>query len=283
MEITIGLPVYNAEKYLEECIISILNQSYTSFKLLIIDDGSIDNSIAIINSFSDERIELIVDGQNRGLPYRLNQIASLCKTKYLARMDADDIMHVDRIKQQLETLDKHPEIDVLGTNCYVIDGDNKISGIRYKDVEHLSKVDEFIHPSIIAQTTWYLDNPYNIELKRSQDAELWSRTRNHSVFFRLNKPLLFYREVGGNYYKKYWTNLKSKRTILLSYQSNKQYIKALSYFFKTYLKAMVVTFSYSIAASLNLEHLLLKTRSHKLSTENKLRSKEEFNAAILKK
>ena len=108
--VSIGLPVYNAEKFLRDAIVSILNQSYVHFELIIMDDGSTDKSIDIVNSFNDKRIVVYRDGVNKGLPARLNEISTLAKGRYLARMDADDIMHPERIEKQLKILEKTQKI-----------------------------------------------------------------------------------------------------------------------------------------------------------------------------
>lgn len=267
MEVTIGLPVYNAEKYIKDCIVSILNQSYSSFKLLIVDDGSTDNSIEIIKSFNDSRIELLIDGENKGLPARLNQIANLCDSEYLVRMDSDDIMHVQRIEIQLNIMKKNPVIDVLGTNCYIINDKNNITGIRNVQQDSLSirGVNRFDHPTIFAKTKWFLDNPYNEAIKRAQDTELWNRTKNNSEFMETSLPLLFYREFGSSYYKKYWQNLKSKKIVLKKYFKLSTITEFLTYLFKDYLKSFIMAVIYSIAAIFKLENILVGTRSYTLS------------------
>ena len=173
--VSIGLPVYNAEKFLRDAIVSILNQSYVHFELIIMDDGSTDKSIDIINSFNDKRIVLYQDGVNKGLPARLNEIANLAKGLYLARMDADDIMHPTRIEKQLQVLKLNNNIDVLGSNAYSIDECNTINGVRYSlGLEtQLTRVSSFIHPTVFARTEWFLKNPYATNVLRGQDAELW--------------------------------------------------------------------------------------------------------------
>ena len=209
--VSIGLPVYNAEKFIRDAITSILNQSYIHFELIIVDDGSTDNSINIIKSFNDKRIVLHNDGINKGLAFRLNQIATLAKGHYLARMDADDIMHPNRIENQLKVLKLNHNIDVLGSNAYSIDEFNAINGVRYSLGlgNQLTKVNSFIHPTIFAKTDWFLKNPYATNVLRGQDAELWFRTGLKYNFYILNAPLLFYREFGGNYYRKYFRVLNS--------------------------------------------------------------------------
>ena len=209
--VSIGLPVYNAEKFLRDAIVSILNQSYVHFELIIMDDGSTDKSIDIINSFNDKRIVLYQDGVNKGLPARLNEIANLAKGLYLARMDADDIMHPTRIEKQLQVLKLNNNIDVLGSNAYSIDECNTINGVRYSlGLEtQLTRVSSFIHPTVFARTEWFLKNPYATNVLRGQDAELWFRTCSTSSFYILSTPLLFYREFGGHYYRKYFKGLNS--------------------------------------------------------------------------
>ena len=120
--VTIGLPFYNAEKYLALAIESVLQQTYTDWELLLLDDGSTDNSLSIAQSYAqkDSRIKVISDGKNKNLATRLNELPSLAQGLYLARMDADDMMHPARIERQLAVLETHPEIDVLGTNAYII-------------------------------------------------------------------------------------------------------------------------------------------------------------------
>jgi glycosyltransferase involved in cell wall biosynthesis len=135
----------------------------------LIDDGSTDNSLSIAKKYlKDNRIKVLSDGLNKGLAYRLNELIDMCETKYLARMDADDIMHTDRIKIQLEILEKNPDIDVLGTNAYSIDENDNIRGVRYRINNECCAVDSFIHPSVIAKTEWYKQNRYDEKAKRMQ-------------------------------------------------------------------------------------------------------------------
>ena len=84
---------------MSDAICSVLNQSYIDWELLLLDDGSTDESLNIAKSFTDGRIKIISDGMNRGLIYRLNESINMARGKFYARMDADDIMHPDRIKK----------------------------------------------------------------------------------------------------------------------------------------------------------------------------------------
>jgi glycosyltransferase involved in cell wall biosynthesis len=205
--LTIAIPFYNAEKYLDTSIQSVFNQTFQDWNLLLIDDGSTDSSLQIALKYqNDPRVKIHSDGENKNLSYRLNQIPTLVDTKYLFRMDADDIMHPERIERQLNILESHPEIDVLGTNAYSMDENNLIQGIRlrYSDKENLRKVKDFTHPTIAAKTEWFKNNPYDAKAIRIEDMELWIRLKDQCNFQILTEPLLFYREFGSDYYKKYF-------------------------------------------------------------------------------
>ncbi|POY38093.1 glycosyl transferase family 2 [Flavobacterium alvei] len=209
--ISIAIPFYNTEKYLELAIQSIVDQTYQNWKLILIDDGSTDHSLSIARKFeNDPRVTIYSDGQNKNMSFRLNEFAHKVTTKYLARMDADDIMHPNKIEKQLQILELHPEIDVLGTNAYSINEKSIIEGIRLKfpEGEELSTVDTFIHPTIVAKTAWFVANPYDIKIERIDDKELWFRTHKKYNFQILTEPLFFYREFGNDYYKKYFKGFK---------------------------------------------------------------------------
>jgi glycosyltransferase involved in cell wall biosynthesis len=209
--VSIAIPFYNTEKYLELAIQSIINQTYQNWKLLLIDDGSTDASLTIARKFeSDPRVTIHSDGQNKNMSFRLNEFANKVTTKYLARMDADDIMHPEKIQKQMQILESHPEIDVLGTNSYSINENSMVEGIRleFPPGVELCKVDTFIHPTIIAKTAWFIANPYDIKIERIDDKELWFRTHKKYNFQILTAPLFFYREFGNGYYKKYFKGFK---------------------------------------------------------------------------
>lgn len=220
--LTIAIPFYNAERFLASAIDSVISQTYTEWQLILIDDGSKDSSLKIANQYAKNysNISVLSDGKNKNLAFRLNQIPNLVSTKYLARMDADDIMHPERIAKQIEILEKNPNIDVLGTNAFTIDENDNVLGIRMSPDYKLKKVRGFIHPTIMAKTEWFRDNLYDAEAVRIEDTELWYRTSNKYNFMCLNEPLLFYREIGNDYYKKYFLANSCKQYILSKYNNN---------------------------------------------------------------
>ena len=112
-EISVVMPVYNSGKYVNEAIRSVLAQSFDDFEFIIVDDGSTDNTQSIIHSFVDTRIKFI---QNKhDFIGSLNRGMSSATGKYVARMDADDIMHIDRLKIQHAVMQRHSEITICGT------------------------------------------------------------------------------------------------------------------------------------------------------------------------
>lgn len=260
--ITVGIPFYNAEDFLAEAIKSVLAQTYQNWELILVDDGSIDKSLEIAKKYADQdiRIKLIAEGENKNLAYRLNQIAELATTEYLARMDADDIMHPNRLERQLQILQGDPKIDVLGTNAYTIDENNVVFARRLSKTVGLQKVKGFIHPTIIGKRQWFIDNPYDEKAIRVEDMELWYRTKKFSNFMITNEPLLFYREFGGGYYKKY-IQANTSRAYMLKKYPNNRYWK--SFFIKNLSKSLV----YKIADILNKEQVLMHKRNEVLFEE----------------
>ena len=275
--VTIGLPFYNAEKYLALAIESVLQQTYTDWELLLLDDGSTDNSLSIAQSYAqkDSRIKVISDGKNKNLATRLNELPSLAQGLYLARMDADDIMLPARIERQLAVLKAHPEIDVLGTNAYIINDENAVTSTRYPltPKNTLTRVKSFIHPTIIAKKQWFLENPYDTKALRMEDAELWYRTHSKYHFVRLNEPLLFYREVGNNYYKKYFLAQQSKAYIFSKYPDEGYW----KHYFKTnFLKGIV----YRIAHIFGMEQWLVNRRNVKINPVKPYTAYQDENKTI---
>lgn len=222
--VTIGLSVYNAEKYLYLAIDSVLKQTFVNFEFIIIDDGSTDGSVAIVKSFRDDRILFISDGMNKGLPFRLNQIVELAKGDYVARMDADDIMFPERIETQIKILKSNPDIDILGSNAIIIDEDSKVLGVRYMPVnDELINVKGFIHPTIMATKLWFVKNPYDVKAIRMEDFELWFRTHDNNNFIQLSKPLLYYRELNSKVYLRYKKGIPTLVYVLKKYLKEKKY------------------------------------------------------------
>ena len=272
--VTIAIPIYNAKDYLGYAIQSVINQSYQNWELLLMEDGSTDGSDAIAKSYSliDKRIKYIADDVNRGLISRLNQSISMAKGKYYARMDADDIMVVSRIAEQVKFLETNPEIDVLGASIMTIDNENRIVGSGYNE-----GVNGFIHPTVMGKTSWFKANPYADWALRAEDFELWSRTAANSRFYAIGKPLLFYREFGVPTFHKYYL---SQLTLLKIFRRYKHYSKPFSWFItntvKTYCKIVVYAL---FATAGKLDYLISRRNRTPLPKELWL-TERDFEEAV---
>ncbi len=113
--VTVFVPVYNAEKFIADTVASVLRQTFTDFELLVIDDGSTDQSIKILESFHDQRIRIERNGKNRGRPFTRNKGLMQARGEYLSVLDSDDLCEPDRLARQVEFLDTHPNIAAVGS------------------------------------------------------------------------------------------------------------------------------------------------------------------------
>ncbi len=131
--ITVLMPVYNAAPFLREAIDSILRQSHSDFELLIIDDGSSDDSVDIVLDHCDSRIRLVRNEKNMGISATLNRGIQLSNTELIARMDADDISYRDRLEKQFAYMNAHPDCALLSTWARVITADKRFVRLeRYR-------------------------------------------------------------------------------------------------------------------------------------------------------
>jgi hypothetical protein len=114
-DVTVVMPVYNGERFVGDAIESMLSQSWTDFQLLIIDDGSTDDTPALIESYRDPRVRTVRHAENAGLAASLNEGLERASGRYIARMDADDISLPDRLTRQIEFMNAHPDVGACGT------------------------------------------------------------------------------------------------------------------------------------------------------------------------
>jgi len=223
MKVSIGIPFYNPGDFLKQSIYSILNQTFTDFELILLDDGSSDNSLEIAKSFDDPRIKVISDGKNRSLPVRLNQLIDIAEGEYIARMDADDLVSFDRIARQVKLLDASTEIDIIATGLCSITDNNEVIGYRKPPIEtlcNLSASDALFgrsgiaHATILVRKEWYLRNRYNEKTKLKEDYQLWidAAIKNDLRVAFIKDPLYYYREESSVSPKKairaYYNGLK---------------------------------------------------------------------------
>lgn len=204
--VSIGIPFYNSENFLSDSIVSIISQTYKNWELILVDDGSSDSSLKIANYYAQKnsRIRVISDGENKKLPARLNQLISESKGDYIARMDADDIMHPQRLEKQIGFLQKNQQYDLVSSGLISINNQNEVKGFRcvsqlYDEFSSPSLSYPIVHPSVVARKSWYERNQYSLAYPRAEDFELWTRAIKSKDFKMAVLPdlLLYYREEGN--------------------------------------------------------------------------------------
>lgn len=202
--ISVILPVYNGEKYLKEAIDSILNQTYSDFELIILDDCSTDNTANIIKSYSDKRIRYVYNEKNLKIAASLNKGISLARGKYIARMDADDIALPYRFQKQIDIFKNNPNIDIVNIRFNIMsENGNNIRKFKYNispssnALKYLIHIDSFIcHPGVMIKKEWYQKYKYKTEIDayNVEDCELWLRMiSNGAQCYTIKEPLLNYR------------------------------------------------------------------------------------------
>lgn len=197
--VTVLMPVYNAAKYLEDSIISVLSQTFTNFDFLIINDGSTDLSEEIILSFNDKRIIYKKNAINYGIAKTLNYGLRIANGEYIIRMDSDDICVDIRIEKQVKFMDNNPDIGLCGS-FFTSFGDsvqNYILPTNHDEIKvsFLNK-NVIAHPTVIIRKRLFQINNlfYNEEYIFGEDYELWSRAIRHFKVANINEFLLLYRK-----------------------------------------------------------------------------------------
>ncbi len=235
LTISVIMPVYNGALFLREAIESILNQSFSDFEFIIINDGSTDDSKGIIREYElkDARIKFINQEQNSGLINVLNLGLSLSTGKYIARMDADDVSLPNRFASQAHFLDTHPEIGVLGSNVHSINSvgrrtSNFINNPRLPQTSNQIKWSLcfsccLMHPTIMARRELLLNaGGYDKSAKHAEDYDLWVRLAPTTNFYNLPQKLLLLRRHETNI-----TVIHIDTTIVNSRQISNWYISTI--------------------------------------------------------
>lgn len=209
--LSVVMPVYNGEKYLSEAIDSVLNQTFNDLELLIINDGSTDSSLQIIQSYNNEKIVLINNKKNYGIPYCRNLGLKKARGEYLTWTDCDDINEPTRFEEQIKFLNTNKEFGVCGTSLVRFGKEKYISKI-YKDPE-LVKATLLFKTSIPNATAMLrlskikeFDLKYDTQLPITEDYDFIFRCSMHFPLTNIQKVLYRYRASETSIMSKFQSN-----------------------------------------------------------------------------
>ncbi len=231
--ISVILPVYNTASFIAEAIESILSQTFTDFELLIINDASTDNTLQIIEQYTDPRIKVINNPENCRVVKSLNKGIELSKGVYIARMDADDISMPTRFQKQIDFFKQHPDTDICSTWVYKF-GERNFA--VYPAVEHENlKASLFFHNVIIHPSVMFKKESlarhrlnYRENFVNAEDYGLWAEAIDTVKFATVPEFLLKYRIHPNN--------------VSIQKESNWQVVKAMNYrVFKTMFSRMALS------------------------------------------
>lgn len=202
-KVSVIMPVYNCERYLSQAIESILCQTFDHFELLVIDDGSTDDSFRIASSYRDPRVKVYQNVENEGIVATLNKGILLACGAYVAVMHGDDISLPNRFDVQSRLLDSHPEVSVVAAMTSLIDVSGKDAGYWAEDRatatfdqirQQLPRSNCISHPSVMIRRDVCLSYPYNRKQHATEDYDLWLRlVADHHKIVKLDQILLKYR------------------------------------------------------------------------------------------
>ena len=192
--ISVIMGVYNGEKTVAKAIDSILGNTYQDLELIIVDDGSTDNTYAVLRSAAktDNRVKVLQTETNRGLAHALNTALGVANGEWIARQDADDVSHPDRLQKQIDYLKAHPEIAFTGGAVNLVDGRGNVWGIRKYpqnvSKETVLKYNPFVHPTLLLRReAMETVNGY-------RDLPMTTRCEDYDLIFRLYAAKMY----GGN-------------------------------------------------------------------------------------
>lgn len=273
--VTVGLPFRNAAPTLADAIRSVFAQTLGDWRLVLVDDGSTDGSLALARRVRDPRVTVLADGAHRGLAARLNELAATADAPLLARMDADDLMHPERLARQVAWLTAHPEVDALGAGAFTMDADGTPLGQRWADplpatVREVLWRELFVHPTVVFRTAFARAHPYDPAYPRAEDLALWCRLRPTARLAVLPEPLHFYREPLRPDLDAYAATARSRRRLIAALGPALPLGDRLALL----AKARLTVAAYRLAALAGLEGALVRRRNRPLDAAALARARE---------
>lgn len=265
-KISVLMPVYNTEeKFLREAIESILNQTFTDFEFIIINDGSTNNAEDVICSYNDERIKYIKNEQNIGVSASANLGLNEAKGKYIARMDSDDVSTKERLETQYKFLEENPQYQLCSTRISKAKGNPspRSMNFEYLKAKLMFRGNPIIQPTVMFNKEFFIKNSlYYSTIPYGEDWDLWFSLSLVGKFVVLPNKLLFYRQhpnqANKTYEKRHYEFCKKhfeKSFKILGFEFNEE-TKELLLNFLVDLESEKISFEQWKALILELKRLL---------------------------
>src|ERR1700742_1651055 len=198
--VSVIMSMRNGASTVDAAVRSVIIQTFQDWELVVIDDGSSDQSCAIVEGLNEGRIRLVRETKSAGLAARLNQAVALASGEFIARMDADDLCFPERLSQQVARLREDPQLDLIGCGALVFTSRGQLIGEMKAGIDHREIVARpFVgfplpHPTWCGRANWFRSNPYDAKLRYAEDQDLLLRSFRHSRFGGLDQVVLGYRQ-----------------------------------------------------------------------------------------
>lgn len=203
-DLSIIMPVYNAEMHVGESIRSILNQNLPEFELIIVDDGSTDRSLEIAGAFRDDRIRLFCNEQNRGIAFSRNRGIHEARGRYIAAFDADDVAMPGKFEKQVRFLESHSSFGMVGSWAKKIDQNGRVLPGRWKLGAKPSSIPSillfrnyFCHSAVVMRREAIPPGGYDARFRTNEDYNMWIEIAKQWKVWNLPEYLVHYRVHPG--------------------------------------------------------------------------------------
>lgn len=228
-KISVIMPIYNAEQYVEKTIMSILNQTYPNFELIIIDDHPADNTLKIVERIKDDRIKILHNDRNRGIAFSRNAGLKSATGEFIAIMDHDDLAPEYRFEKQVNYLNEHIDIDIVGGSIQLIDENDEPlappTGV-YTNPKYIEALflfyNVFCNSEVMFRRKLIIENDilYQDNCLGMEDFRFWIDCSKVGKMASLEELLLYHRMTSKNETTRVMNDLKHERIELFSEMQN---------------------------------------------------------------
>jgi len=249
--ISVIMPAHNAGKFVMQAIDSIINQTYTNWEMVIINDASNDNTYQILKKYSqNKKIKILKNKYNLGVAGSLNKALKMTKGEYIARMDGDDISLPKRLETQVKLLQNNPKLVAIGTQVNIIDEETRITAKKEFPINPKVCADMLMltvpiqHPSLMVRAGKIKKYGYNSHYKTAEDWDLYFKLLNDGQLSNTKETLFLYRQVfGTNGFHKikraFWLIFKIRLNGILKYNYRPTFIGILGTILQTIIVAIL--------------------------------------------